>query len=235
MNSSVTSAGVLPELCTWNADIIRLYIKKLQLNFSHCICSTDERRRNKLYRKRENCSREAALFVVVRGEGWYLTAGDLDLWVRLTFIGIFKYHHLIDMICVATEKLSLLIKIFDLKLKQSSIYHHILSMILETGRGKCICPPSASSPKIQYRLYWLPCKIKFAQCLTMMSYLFGCIQMDVIGLQCSLQETCSRCRQHRGVLLPIRAWNKCLGKKIVAIRSCLQLSATGYCKPWMEL
>ena len=165
-----------------------------------------------------------------------------DIWRQVILISgsgspslDFKYHNLIDMICVATEKLSLLVKIFDLKLKQSSIYHHILSMILETGRGKCICPPSASSPKIQYQLYRHPCKIEFAHCLTMVSCLFGCIQIDVLGLQCSLQETCSRCRQHRGVLLPIRAWNKCLGKKIVAIRSCLQWSATRYCKPWMEL
>uniref|UniRef100_K3YKJ8 Uncharacterized protein n=1 Tax=Setaria italica TaxID=4555 RepID=K3YKJ8_SETIT len=75
-------------------------------------------------------------------------------------------------------------------------------MILETGRGKCICPPSASSPKIQYWLYPLPCKIKFTQFLTMMSCLFRCTYTNMLGFQCSPEEIRSRRRQHRGVLLP---------------------------------
>ena len=40
------------------------------------------------YRKSENRNWEAALLVVVRDEGRYLTAGDLDFRVRLTCIAI---------------------------------------------------------------------------------------------------------------------------------------------------
>jgi len=55
-------------------------------------------KKNKLYRECEHRNWEAALSVVVWDEGRYLTAGDLDLRVRLTCIAIFKCLHLTDMV-----------------------------------------------------------------------------------------------------------------------------------------
>jgi hypothetical protein len=49
----------------------------------------------KMYHESENNNREAALLVVVRDERRYLSAGDLDFRVRLTYIAIVEPYQLI--------------------------------------------------------------------------------------------------------------------------------------------
>lgn len=86
VKSSVTSAGVLPELCNCmhrnRSSEKTKWTDQLELFSS----AAETKRIVRMYRKSENCNREAALLVVVRNERWYLTASYFNFRVRFTCI-----------------------------------------------------------------------------------------------------------------------------------------------------